>query len=134
MSPRPRRSPGNRSHLERLANAAAEKERLPPGRYRRSISTHIISAVLDRTRDADNEPLFTLKGGAAMELRLGISARASRDYDAAFRGRAEHLLDALDQALSEDWSGFRLQRAAPEAIGETNALRMNIGIAYKGRP
>jgi Nucleotidyl transferase AbiEii toxin, Type IV TA system len=128
------RPPGNLQHLERLANAAAEKENLPPGRYRRWISTHIICAVLDRARDADNEPLFTLKGGAAMELRLGITARASKDLDAAFRERAELLLDALDDALSEDWAGFQLQRTAPEAIGQTNALRMSIRIAYKGRP
>ena len=61
-----------------------------------------MSAVLDRVRDEDGEPLFTLKGGAAMELRLGLNARASKDYDAAFRDRAEGMLDALDEALTED--------------------------------
>ena len=54
---------------------------MPAGRYQRWINTHIISAVLDRVRDEDGEPLFTLKGGAAMELRLGINARASKDHD-----------------------------------------------------
>jgi hypothetical protein len=133
VSPKPRRPPGNLSHLQRLANAAAADAQMPAGRYQRWINTIIISAVLDRVRDEDGEPLFTLKGGAAMELRLGLSARASKDYDAAFRARAEDMLDALDRALAEDWHGFQLQRAEPEPIRETGSIRLNIRLAYKGK-
>ncbi|MGH2949335.1 MAG: nucleotidyl transferase AbiEii/AbiGii toxin family protein [Solirubrobacteraceae bacterium] len=132
MSPKPRRAPGNRSHLQRLANAAAADAQMPAGRYQRWINTHIIAAVLDRVRE-DGEPLFTLKGGAAMELRLGIGARASKNYDAAFRAPADDMLDALDRALAEDWHGFQLQRTEPEPIRETRAIRTDIRIAYKGR-
>jgi hypothetical protein len=134
VSAKPRKPPGNLSHLQRLANAAAADAEMPVGRYQLWINTHIISAVLDRVRDEDGEPLFTLKGGAAMELRLGVNARASKDYDAAFRARAEDMLDALDRALAEDWGGFQLQRTEPHPIGSTNALRTNIRLAYKGRP
>jgi hypothetical protein len=134
MSRRPGRPPGNLSHLQRLANAAAAQASMPVGRYQRWINTHIISAVLDRVRDEDGEPLFTLKGGAAMELRLGSNARASRDYDAAFRDRAEEMLNSLDRALAEDWSGFQLQRTEPQIIRDTQALRTAIRLAYKGRP
>jgi hypothetical protein len=133
VSAAPRKPPGNLSHLQRLANAAAADDRMPAGRYQRWINTHI-SAVLDRVRDEDGEPLFTLKGGAAMELRLGINARASKDYDAAFRDRAEDMLDALDRALAEDWGGFQLQRTEPEIIRDTYAMRMDIKLAYKGKP
>jgi hypothetical protein len=134
VSPKPLKPPGNLSHLQRLANAAAADAGMPPGRYQRWVNTHIISAVLDRVRDEDGEPLFTLKGGAAIELRLGISARASKDYDAAYRARAEDMLDALDLALAEDWGGFQLQRTEPQTIRETHALRVDIKMAYKGRP
>ena len=133
MSAKPSRPPGNLSHLQRLANAAAADAQIPPGRYQRWINTHIISAVLDRVRDEDGEPLFTLKGGAAMELRLGLNARATKDYDAAFRARAEDMLDALDRALAEDWHGFQLQRTEPEAVRTTTAMRMNIRLAYMGK-
>jgi Nucleotidyl transferase AbiEii toxin, Type IV TA system len=68
-----------------------------------------------------------------MELRLGLSARASKDYDAAFRARADDMLDALDRALAEDWNGFQLQRTEPEPVRETGAVRMDIKLAYKGR-
>lgn len=106
---------------------------MPAARYQRWINTHIISAVLDRVRDEHGEPVFVLKGGAAMELRLGLDARASKDLDAAFRRRAEDMLDALDRALAEDWGGFQLRRTEPEAIRSTDALRMDIKLAYKGR-
>lgn len=134
MSAKPRNPPGNLSHLQRLTNAAAADASMPIGRYQRWINTNIISAVLDRVRDEDGEPLFTLKGGAAMELRLGITARASKDYDAAFRDRADAMLDALDLALAEDWGGFQLRRTEPQAIRATHAIRVEIRLAYKGRP
>ncbi|HET8757133.1 MAG TPA: nucleotidyl transferase AbiEii/AbiGii toxin family protein [Solirubrobacteraceae bacterium] len=134
MSTKPRRPPGNLSHLQRLANAAAADASMPVGRYQRWINTNVISAVLDRVRDEDGESLFTLKGGAAMELRLGITARASKDYDAAFRDRADAMLDSLDRALAEDWSGFQLRRTEPQIIHETHALRLDIKLAYRGRP
>ena len=133
MSATPRKAPGNLSHLQRLANAAAAAASMPAGRYQRWINTHIVSAVLDRVRDENGEPLFALKGGAAMELRLGVNARASRDYDAAFRERAEHMLDALDRALAEDWGGFQLQRTQPQPIGRTHAQRMDTEIDAAAR-
>lgn len=106
---------------------------MPAGRYQRWINTHIIAAVLERVRDEDGEPLFTHKGGAAIELRLGLSARASKAYDAAFRARADDMLDALDHALGEDWHGFQLQRTEPELVRETTAVRMDVRLAYKGK-
>jgi hypothetical protein len=133
VSTEPHRAPGNRSHLQRLATAAAAAAQMPAGRYQRWLNTHIISAVLDRVRDEDGDPLFTLKGGAAMELRLGLSARASKDYDAAYRARTDDMLDALDRALAEDWHGFQLQRTEPEPVRDTSALRMDVRLAYKGK-
>jgi Nucleotidyl transferase AbiEii toxin, Type IV TA system len=129
-----RKPPGNLAHLQRLANTAAAAADMPVGRYQRWINVHIISAVLDRARDEYGEPLFVLKGGAAMELRLGLHARASKDYDAAFRDRADDILAALDEALSADWRGFQLQRTEPQTIRDTGAMRTEIKLAYKGRP
>lgn len=125
--------PGNLSHLQRLANAAAARDGIAVGRYQRWISVQIISAVLDRVRDPDGDVLFMLKGGAAMELRLGLTARASKDYDATFRARSEEMLDALDRALASDWNGFQLQRTPPIPLASTPSVRLTIKLAYKGR-
>lgn len=128
------RAPGNLSHLQRLANAAASRQGVAVGRYQRWVSVQIISAVLGRVRDDDGLPLFAMKGGAAMELRLGLTARASKDYDATFRAPLDEMLDRLDRALTHDWHGFQFQRTLPVPLADTPAVRMTIKLAYKGRP
>jgi len=93
----------------------------------------IVTAVLDRVRDQDGEPIFLLKGGLAMELRMQLRARATGDYDAAFRARTEEIIDRLDEALSQSWNGFNLTRDAPEIIPNTKAVRVRLRLSYKGR-
>lgn len=77
---------------------------------------------------------FALKGGAAMELRLGLTARASKDYDAAFRARFTDMLDRLDEALAAGWMDFTFERTEAAPIRQTSALRMNVKLSYRGRP
>lgn len=48
---------------------------MPPVRLQRWLNAMIVTAVLDRVRDDDGEPMFLLKGGVAMELRLQLRAR-----------------------------------------------------------
>jgi len=93
----------------------------------------VVAAVLDRVRDEDDEPIFLLKGGVAMELRLKLRARTTKDYDAAFRARADEVLDLLDEALQETYNNFTVTRDAPEAIRDTGAMRVRLRLAYKGR-
>lgn len=107
---------------------------MPQGRYQRWINTMLISGVLERVQDENGQALFALKGGSAMELRLGLAARASKDYDAAFRDRAAIMLDKLDDALVRGWMDFDFERTEATPIKETSALRMNVKLAYRGRP
>lgn len=126
--------PGNTAHLQRLAKDGAEQAGVPQGRYQRWLNTVLLSAVLSGSRDEVGDPLFALKGGAAMELRLGVTARASKDYDAAFRDRSETMLDRLDEALADGWMDFAFQRTEAVPIRHTSALRMDVKLSYKGRP
>ncbi|MBF6619220.1 MAG: nucleotidyl transferase AbiEii/AbiGii toxin family protein [Patulibacter sp.] len=134
MTPQPKRPPGNLPHLQRLANAAATAQSIPLRRYQRWINVQILSAALERVRDQDGEPLFALKGGAAMELRLGLTARASADYDATFRAQVSEMLNRIDEALRNDWNGFTLQRSEAARIATTHTQRMDIKFFYRGRP
>jgi hypothetical protein len=93
----------------------------------------VVAALLDRVRDEDGEPIFLLKGGVAMELRLKLRARATKDYDAAFRARADEVLDLLDEALQGTYNNFTVTRDAPEDIKNTGAMRLRLRLAYKGR-
>jgi Nucleotidyl transferase AbiEii toxin, Type IV TA system len=128
-----KRLPGDVSHLQRLIGSHAVERGMPPARLQRWLNTMIVTAVLDRVRDEDGEPIFLLKGGVAMELRLQLRARATNDYDAAFRARAEEVMDRLDEALAQPWNNFKLTRDVPEVITNTNAVRVRLRLSYKGR-
>jgi uncharacterized Zn finger protein len=54
--------PGNVSHLQRLIGSHATDRRMPPARLQRWLNAMIVTAVLDRVRDEDGEPIFLLKG------------------------------------------------------------------------
>jgi hypothetical protein len=128
-----KRLPGDVSHLQRLIGRHAADRRMPPARLQRWLNAMILTAVLDRVRDEDGEPVFLLKGGVAMELRLQLRARATGDYDAAFRARAEEVIDRLDEALAQPWNNFNLTRDVPERIPNTKAVRVRLRLGYKGR-
>jgi hypothetical protein len=125
--------PGDVGHLQRLIGNHATDRRMPPARLQRWLNAMIVTAVLDRVRDEDDEPIFLLKGGLAMELRLHLRARATNDYDAAFRARAEEVIDHLDEALAQPWNNFNLTRDEPEIITNTKAVRVRLRLSYKGR-
>jgi hypothetical protein len=92
-----KRLPGDVSHLQRLIGDHAPERGMPPARLQRWLNAMIVTAVLDRVRAEDGEPIFLLKGGLAMELRLQLRARATGDYDAAFRARTGEVIDRLDE-------------------------------------
>jgi len=125
--------PGDVSHLQRLIGNHAPDRGMPPARLQRWLNAMIVTAVLDRVRDEDGEPIFLLKGGLALELRLQLRARATGDYDAAFRARTEEVIDRLDEALAAPWNDFQLTRDAPETIPNTKAVRVRLRLSYKGR-
>lgn len=128
-----RKPPHNVAVLQRWAGDLAREQGIAPGRVQRWTSFMIVSAVLDRARDENEDPLFVLKGGAAMELRFGLRARATKDYDTAYRGEIETMLGRLDAALRNGFGDFAATRTEPEPIRETRAQRLDIKITYRGR-
>lgn len=93
----------------------------------------VVAAMLDHARDKNEDPLFVLKGGAAMELRLGLRARATKDYDTAYRQAIDGMLARLDGALRHGFGDFTAARTEPELIAETGAQRLDIKLGYRGR-
>ena len=102
-------------------------------RQQRWVSFMVLAAMLDAVRDEDDGPLFLLKGGVAMELRLDLGARATKDFDAAFRAEATEILDRLDQALRAGHGDFTARRTEAEPVRETGAVRFDIKLDYRGR-
>jgi hypothetical protein len=82
--------PHNVNVLMRWVNEHAKATDVGRNRLQHWISYMIVAPALDRVRDEDDDPVFALKGGVAMELRLGLKARATTDYDAASRAQRRH--------------------------------------------
>jgi hypothetical protein len=133
MTGAPKRLPGNVNHLHQLVSVESRAQGIPPVRLQRWLTAMVITAVLDRIRDERNEPIFLIRGGVAMELRLKLRARATKDYDAVFRAAADHVIELLDRAIAEPWNDFTITRTAPEPIKTTKAVRLDLRLQYKGK-
>jgi hypothetical protein len=132
MTP-PRNPPHTVQVLQRWITEAERDTGIAVARQQRWVSYMILAAMLDQVQDEDDQPLFLLKGGVALELRLGLQARATKDYDTAFRAEMEDLLDHLDEVLRAGHGDFTAERTALEPVGETPAKRTTIKLSYRGR-
>ena len=106
MTPKvPGRAPGDRSHLERLVRAMSLEQGIAADRLRRWVSTMVLLGALERM--GADEHRFLLKGGVAMELRLQLQARATKDTDIiVVPAVGVSIVDALRDALVEPFPGF----------------------------
>jgi hypothetical protein len=85
-------------------------------------------------RDKHDEPLFLIKGGVAVELLLGLRARATKDLDASARLTREDIGPQLRAALAHDWEGFTFRLTGLEPVRDTSALRGDVKVSYQGDP
>src|SRR5690606_24719970 len=90
-----RKPPHNIRVLHGWLREYARQHDLPEGRLKHAVDYAIVVTALDRARTPSG-PAFAIKGGVAMELRLRLDARATRDLDAVFLGAFDAWLDTLD--------------------------------------
>lgn len=129
--PREKR-PSNLQHLQRVVSEAASAKEVIEPRLQRWLSTMVLLGALERgnvDRDEPNRGLL-LKGGVAMELRLGIKARTTKDVDFVFHGSLDALIEDLDEAFAEPHSGFSFERGEPESIRDTGSYRFDVKLYY----
>lgn len=129
----PRRAPTQRGHLERLAGDYGRANGIAHERARRWLSLVSLAGALDPIR-TDDEPRFLIKGGASMELRLGIRARTTKDVDIVFRGSPDEMLSALEDAFARPYGNFTFRRKGPvEEIRETGSRRLLVQVGFAGK-
>lgn len=131
--PRRGKPPHNVQVLQRWVGEWARAEGVPAARLQRSVSYNVLAAMLASVRDLDGRPLFVLKGGVTMELRLDLRARATQDLDAAFRAEAAQMLDRLRDALEAGHDDFTATTTSMVQIGSTSAVRASVKLSYRGR-
>jgi hypothetical protein len=131
---RPTGPPPSAGVLARYAQAYARELGVAEGRVRAWVAYMIMAGVLERARTADS-PLFIVKGGVALELRLRDRARATKDIDIVLRDTTANLADSLEDALTrEPYQGFSFRRKGQPLLLDNGAVNMEFGVAYKGQP
>lgn len=125
--------PHNIRVLHSWLRAYAGEHGQAEGRLKRSVDHAIVLTALHRAQDSAGRSLFVVKGGVAMELRLHLEARATRDLDAVFMGGFEKWLEALDDALEEPVADFTLSRGEAVEIRTTRTMRVDVYLDYRGR-
>ncbi len=126
--------PKNRRALDqRLRNVITDTELQQ--RARRQLGYVALAATLMRhARDERDEPLFLIKGGVAVELLLGLRARATKDLDASARLTGEDIGPRLRAALAYGWEGFTFRLTGLQQVRDTAALRGDVKVSYQGDP
>jgi hypothetical protein len=131
---RPTGPPPSAGVLARYAQAYARELGVAEGRVRAWVAYMIMAGVLERVAIADS-PLFIVKGGVALELRLRDRARATKDIDIVLRDTTANLADSLEEALTRDlYQGFSFRRKGQPLLLDNGAVNMEFGVTYKGQP
>ena len=123
--------PPNHRALQDAVNRYAEYHSLAPNRVQRWVAFMAMGGALSRLQTENQGPAFLVKGGVALELRLRLKARATKDYDTVFRGERAKLLDALDEAFATSYEGFTFRVTRPHEM--THMTRLDIKVEYQGR-
>ena len=131
---RPTGPPPSAGVLARYAQAYARELGVAEGRVRAWVAYMIMAGVLERVTNA-HSPLFIVKGGVALELRLRDRARATKDIDIVLRDATADLADSLEEALTgEPYQGFSFRRKGQPLLLDNGAVNIEFGVTYKGQP
>jgi hypothetical protein len=132
------KDPFSASVLNNWIQQAATKSDIAPKRVARTVANGLVIAALQRVKHDDGDPVFAIKGGASLEVRLGLRARMSGDLDAVFRAEFDRFLDTLDEALATGIGAFDFERGEAEEIPvkgrRVKPIRVAIRIMIKGKP
>lgn len=100
------------------------------------VASSVAIGALQRAVHTDGQPRFLLKGGAYLEVRLGLRSRATSDIDALFRGDFDEFLATLDTCL-EPWGALELSRSEVTAIESARRVvkprRFKLQMSIKGK-
>ena len=127
--------PHNQGLLSRWIDSYAQQHEMAADRVRRTIAFELVLAAFEHAGSGD--PWVVIKGGHAMEIRLGLQARATKDMDGMVRhaASADEIEDlvraALETALHEGAVTFEVRSAYP--IGDTGSVRFDVRVKWRGQ-
>jgi len=123
-----------RRALERRITLLANERGTTAARLRRLVGFAVLCETLSEASARGIIPLFFVKGGVAIELRLGLLARATRDLDIGLCVPPGELLPLFDAALEVGFGDFRLRRRGEARVLDNSVLVLEIAVDYLSRP
>ena len=130
-----RNSPALRSRdLESRIARLAEERGTTPARLRRLVGFAVLCETLAEALARGVIPLFFVKGGVAIELRLGLAARATKDVDLGLCAPPAELLPVFDRALEVGFADFTLRRRGEARVLDNGVRQIEVTVQYLGRP
>ena len=119
--------------LERRITRLARERGTTPARLRRLVGFAVLCETLAEAVAQGVIPIFFVKGGVAIELRLGLAARATRDLDVGLCAEPEELLPVFDRALAVGYGDFALRRRGEARVLENGARSFEVAVSLRSR-
>lgn len=127
--------------LETWIQQAESKSGIGARRLGWLLASSVLISALQREFHFDDNPRFLIKGGAYLELRLGLKTRATKDIDTLFRGDFSQCLEVLDLALADPFGEITFQRSEAEQIAIPMGtvgpihwpIRLHVSLMIRGR-
>ncbi|HET7464122.1 MAG TPA: nucleotidyl transferase AbiEii/AbiGii toxin family protein [Longimicrobium sp.] len=116
--------------LSRWVDAYARKIGQDVTRVRRWVAYMALGGALERAGFHGDGPRFIIKGGVALELRLGARARATRDLDLVLDDPGAEPVAALDAALAAGFESFSFRRHGEAHPLPRGGARVDISVEY----
>ncbi len=102
-------------------------------RLRRLVGFAILCETLAEAAARGLLPYFFIKGGVAIELRLGLSARTTKDIDGGLCAAPQDLLPLFDRALSVGFGDFVLRRKGENRLLGNGVCSLKVSVIYMTR-
>jgi predicted nucleotidyltransferase component of viral defense system len=121
-----------RAALEGRLNTVARAGGRPVGRARKLVAFTRLLARLERAAPRR----WVLKGGFALELRLGGQARTTRDVDLDWNTSLEDATEALLEGAAldlDDYFQFEIERVGEADVGAGGGIRFRADAFVAGR-
>ncbi|GAB3077654.1 hypothetical protein GCM10027053_47650 [Intrasporangium mesophilum] len=131
------REPASVSILSQWVRHAARKGKVAEPRLAWLVASAVVLGALQQITDEAGRPRFLVKGGTMLMLRLGATARPTKDVDGILRGEIHTFLKTLDEVLARGWAPLELSRTQVESITVPHLVvpprRFDIKVAMKGK-
>jgi hypothetical protein len=113
-----------------LVRTFANEHQIPEARARLWVSYIALGGALERTNAKSSAPIYVIKGGVALELRLRERARATKDIDISVRVDRPDLIDHFTAAIAARFEGFTFRRRSEPYVMPNGSVRLDIAVSY----